>query len=68
MISVFKESVAPIQLKDVCQRFINGGHGSNTMKSCVTVLQQGMYENEADKIILALSVIEPLVLNKENVE
>ena len=47
---------------------INGTHGSNAILSCIDSVEKAMVENDTDKMILALHLIEPLVLNRENAE
>ena len=52
-------------------KFINGEHGSNAIKQCIDLLERFMSDSgfvDINKVILALKVIEPLVLNRENVD
>jgi hypothetical protein len=36
--------------------------------TCIDVLEKALIENDTDKLITALQVIEPLALNRENAE
>jgi len=65
-IEAFKAFVTPLKMRDLASRFINGVHGSNAILTCIDILDKSLNENDTDKLLLALQVIEPLTLNREN--
>jgi len=67
-VEAFKAYVTPFKVRDLAQRFINGYHGSNAILTCIDALEKALIENDTDRLITALQVIEPLVLNRENAE
>jgi hypothetical protein len=67
-VEAFKGFVTPLKVRDLAQRFINGLHGSNAILTCIEALEKGLIENDTDRLLMSLQVIEPLALNRENAE